>query len=65
VHPTEAMVYWLTLPDHGMGPILQIYSLKSGERQKPGAQSHTRQTLQFTQDTAHQLFEISKAEFKF
>jgi hypothetical protein len=65
VHPTEVMGYWLMLPDQGTGPILQISSLKSGERQKPDLQSHTRQTFQFTQDSAHQLFEILRAEFKF
>ena len=65
VHPTEVMVYWLMLPDRGRGPILEIYSLKSGDRKKPGSQSHIHQTFQFTRDSAHELFEILKAEFKF
>jgi hypothetical protein len=65
VHPTEVMGYWLMLPDRGRGPILEIYSLRSGERKKPGSKPHTRQTLQFTQDRARELFEILKAEFKF
>jgi len=64
-HPTEVMAYWLMLPDHGTGPILQISSLKSGERKKPGSNSHTRQTFQFTRESAHQLFQILKVEFKF
>jgi hypothetical protein len=63
LHPTEVIGYWLMLPDQGMGPILQIDTLASGVQ--TGSQHHPRQTLQFTQNSARQLFQILKAEFKF
>jgi hypothetical protein len=62
LHPTEVVGYWSILPDQGSGSILQIDTVGSKDRELPGKQS---QTLQLTADSAHQLYQILKLEFRF
>jgi hypothetical protein len=61
-HPTTVTCYWSILPDKGHGPLLQIDTRGSGEREIPGKQS---QTLQLTANSARELFQILKTEFEF
>jgi hypothetical protein len=57
LHPTQVVCHWSA----GNG-LLQLSTYGSGNREMPGK---TSQTLQFTRETAAQLFLILKEEFKF
>ena len=61
--PTSVICHWSVLRgDNGKVSLLQFDTRGSGSREKPEKQS---QTLQFTQESAKELFEILKAEFGF
>ena len=57
LHPTQVVCHWSAAND-----LLQLSTYGSEEREIPGK---TSQTLQFTRESAAQLFRILKEEFKF
>ena len=61
--PTHVVCHWSVLyGDNGNASLLQFDTRGSDAREKPEKQS---QTLQLTRESAKELFEILKAEFKF
>jgi hypothetical protein len=57
LYPTQVICHWSV----GNG-LLQLATYGSDDREMPGK---TSQTLQFTRESAAQLFRIMKEEFKF
>jgi hypothetical protein len=61
--PTHVICHWSVLHgDNGNTSLLQFDTRGSEVREKPEKQS---QTLQLTRESAKELFEILKSEFKF
>jgi hypothetical protein len=61
LHRTHLVARYMVAEVEG-GRLFQINSYGSDDRQIPGKLS---QTLQFTEDSAHQLYRALKAEFGF
>jgi len=62
LHRTQVICQWSVVRSQGAGPILQLDTRGSAERENPGKLS---QTLQLTPQSAASLFAILKREFHF
>ena len=62
LHPTELVAHAKVFRTEDGRPIVQIDTLGSDNREKPGKQS---QTLQFGREAAHQLYEVLKTTYGF
>jgi len=62
LHPTSVVAKVKTFGDPSRTPIVQIDTMGSNEREIPGKLS---QTLQLTEDSARQLFEILRDTYRF
>jgi len=60
LHPTSVVCHWSMV--EGAEPLLQLTTHGSATREQPGKPS---QTLQFTNDTAKELVDILRREFRF
>jgi len=61
-HPTTVICKWSVLKHDGQAQLLQLDTRGSNHRENPNKLS---QTLQFSRETAKELFEILKSEFQF
>jgi len=62
LHPTQVVAKVKTFGDPGRAPIIQIDTMGSNEREIPGKLS---QTIQLTEDSARQLFDIIRNAYRF
>ncbi|MBL8571191.1 MAG: hypothetical protein JNK84_19125 [Phreatobacter sp.] len=62
LHPTQVVAKVKTFGDASKSPIVQIDTMGSSEREIPGKLS---QTIQLTEDSARQLFEILRETYRF
>ena len=62
LHPTNVVAKVKTFGDPSKAPIVQIDTMGSDEREIPGKLS---QTIQLTEDSARQLFEILRNTYQF
>lgn len=62
LHPTQVVAKVKTFGDASKAPIVQIDTMGSNDREIPGKLS---QTIQLTEDSARQLYEILRDAYRF